>query len=349
MSAFRSTDPSLFFSRNDPRDLRLGDRVSPVDEATLPSVAHEVHKAQKEKQVARQWVVAGYPDDEGISVNGGRTGAAGAPDLVRKYLYKMTPNVLNAVDSSTAEMSNRDYSLCDIGNLATEMYTLPVRHEQAERVHQAALDSGCRWISIGGGHDYGYPDAAAFIHWCKSQGANRNGRPAPRPLIINFDAHLDVRPTDRGLSSGTPFFRMLESFPEVDFAEIGIQTHCNSRAHYEWAKERGARILTQEEVEASFESFSTLVLRTLSDWILRERPVYLSIDIDGFTSMAAPGCSQSWATGFTPRDFFSCLQVLARRLDIRSVGIYEVSPRLDTDERTSKLAAQIIHRIIDPV
>ncbi len=96
----------------------------------------------------------------------------------------------------------------------------------------------------------------------------------------------------------------------------------------------------------SGESFSTLVMRLLGDWILKSRSVFLSIDIDGFSSAIAPGCSQSWATGFSAQDFFPCLEILKARLDVRMLGIYEVSPPLDSDDRTSKLAAQIIHKVM---
>lgn len=208
----------------------------------------------------------------------------------------------------------------------------------ASEFARGALDSGARWISLGGGHDYGYPDAKAFIEWSRAQGM--------RPLVLNFDAHLDVRPTVKGLSSGTPFFRMLEAFPDTDFAEIGIQSQCNSRSHLEWVRSRGARVLMQEDVEASGEPMVTALTRLLSDWLVKPRAVFLSIDIDGFSSAVAPGCSQSWATGFTPEQFFPCLQLLAARLDARALGIYEVSPPLDQDDRTAKLAAQIIHRVL---
>jgi len=84
----------------------------------------------------------------------------------------------------------------------------------------------------------------------------------------------------------------------------------------------------------------------LGDWILRPRPVFLSIDIDGFSNAVAPGASQSWATGFLPKDFFQVFNLLRLRLDVRLLGIYEVSPPLDLDAQTAKLAAQIMHRLI---
>ncbi|MEK7355711.1 MAG: arginase family protein, partial [Bdellovibrionota bacterium] len=63
-------------------------------------------------------------------------------------------------------------------------------------------------------------------------------------------------------------------------------------------------------------------------------------------SAVAPGCSQSWATGLMPREFFATFELIVTRLDVRALGLYEVSPPLDQDDRTSKLAAQIAHHYI---
>jgi formiminoglutamase len=318
---FRPIASDLFFTRNDPQDPRLGDR------------ARHANSTPGATGTAKAIAIFGYPDDEGIRVNGGRPGAAQAPDQIRKFLYKMTPSLF-AADPDGID-------LVDFGNLETQPHSLPKRHEIAEHAVFSALQNAQRALCLGGGHDYGYPDAAAFIRDCQAKGT--------RPLILNFDAHLDVRPLNRGLSSGTPFYRMLETFPEVDFAEIGIQGQCNARAHFEWARAKGARILTHEEVVASGEDFVTMVTRRLEDWLIRPRPVFVSIDIDGFSSAYAMGCSQSWATGFEPDAFFRLMQVLQGRLDIRVLGLYEVSPPLDQDDRTAKLAALIAHRFIYPL
>lgn len=350
---FEPADPALLFTRNDASDPRLGEFVrqlaAPVKthvEGT-PTVSATGSSNGPLEDQAGSWVganvLAGYPDDEGIQVNGGRTGASKAPDAVRKYLYKMTPPLLGPtarpgdqpIDLESADA--RAISILDFGNLINTG-DLVNRHEVAFAAATAALNAGARWVAVGGGHDYGFPDAAAYIEWAQMRGE--------RPLILNFDAHLDVRSTARGLSSGTPFFRMLEKYPNVDFAEIGIQTQCNSRAHLAWVTARGARVITQEEILVSGHSFATQVLNLLRDWLLKRRSAFLSVDIDGFNSMAAPGCSQSWSTGFSPQDFFSTLTVLQARLDIRALGIYEVSPPLDRDDQTSKLAAQIIHRVV---
>lgn len=315
MKAFKSADQSLFFSRNDLSDPRLG-------EISKPSVLSELSKA-----TGNSYVVAGYPDDAGIKINGGRLGASQAPDVIRKYLYKMTPSYLA---SQSVE------SLSDIGNLNLDA-ELEERHKTARDAARLAMSQGYKWIAFGGGHDYGFSDSAAFCDVFSSR---------EKPLVINFDAHLDVRPLDKGLSSGTPFFRLLSEFSEIDFLEIGIQGQCNSINHVNWLTDRGGKILSIEEIRASHESFTVSVLKFLEPYLLKKRPAFVSVDIDAFSSSDAPGCSQSWATGFRADEFFTVFQVLLKRLDVRGLSIYEVSPPLDQDDRTSKLAALIAHRYL---
>src|SRR4051812_28645593 len=96
MKPFKPVDESLFFSRNDVNDQRLGDLVRAADVSDLP------------KPKGNSFVLGGYPDDAGIKINGGRLGASHGPDVIRKYLYKMTPSYLA---SESAD------SLYDIGNL----------------------------------------------------------------------------------------------------------------------------------------------------------------------------------------------------------------------------------------
>jgi formiminoglutamase len=342
---FEPVDSKLFFSRGDASDMRFGDLAKALPAFSAGSqdflsrksdfkraLSATLDEALRSFPDSRHFVLAGFPDDEGIRVNGGRAGASQAPDVIRKPFYKMTPQLLS---------HEGDPLVWDLGNLRLDSSAaLKERHELAQAASEATLFSGARWLSLGGGHDYGFPDAAAYINWARAQGH--------RPLVINFDAHLDVRPLERGLSSGTPFYRMLEFDADIDFAEIGIQGHCNSRHHLEWVRSRGARVLTQEQVEASGAGFQTMVEHTLGDWLTHLRPAFISIDIDGFSSAVAPGSSQSWATGFTPSDFFPLFQVLLKRLDVRALGIYEVSPPLDHDDRTAKLAAQILHRFVSP-
>ncbi len=310
---FKKTDAKLFFKSQKSNDLRLGEKVIALDYNFF-----EMQKDQKD-----YFLIAGYPDDEGIKNNSGRLGAALAPYKIREFFYKMTP---------AAQMK---FDLGDLGDLEIQKFELEMRHEKAKEIATQALKNNYKWIALGGGHDYAFADVSAFIETCED-----------RPLIINFDAHLDVRSTENGINSGTPFFRILEKYQEIDLVQIGIQAQCNSLAHFDYSREHQVEVLKYDDFRLSGENLSSYCIKRLSHLITKRRKCFLSIDIDGFSSAYAPGCSQSFATGFQIDEFFQLTSILNKRLDVRGIGIYECSPPLDQDNQTSKLAALIMHKFV---
>lgn len=315
MDWLHPTEQNLLFSKNDKEDPRLGECVQLLSEADLKNISTD----------DLAFAILGYPDDEGISLNGGRVGAQFAPKEIRTFLYKMTPHLA----------SRGLPKILDLGDLApdsTQEKTLAERHEKARELVRTLAQKNKYWLTFGGGHDYGYCDSTAFVD-THSENA----------VVINFDAHMDVRPTDKGFNSGTPFRRLLSEFSkQVDFAEVGIQNQCNSRFHIEWAKQQGATIFTLEQV--SKQGLQPLLQSYLQG--KEKKKIFLSIDIDAFTSNEAPGCSQSWTTGLFTQEFLISLEWLVQNFDVRGIGIYEVSPPLDQDKRTSKLAALIAYYFI---
>lgn len=302
----KPTSPDLFFTKSDPLDPRLGDWAILANTA----VQEEAHHFQ----------VLGFPDDEGISLTGGRVGASEAPDRIRKYFYKLTPEALNL----------QKFSLEDLGNMTLDG-SLSDRHERGRNIiHKISQKK--HWISLGGGHDYGYCDTTGFLQTFKEQ----------KPLVVNFDAHLDVRSTDKGLNSGTPFYRLINEYgSQCTFVEIGLQPQCNSPHHARWLQERGGKILWRDQITAEGveEALQQLVPLTI-------HPAFISVDIDSLSSALAPGCSQSWGSGLEWKEFTRAFDFLIESFDVRGLGIYEVSPRLDIDDQTSKIAAVIMHRFI---
>lgn len=301
---FQPIAKELLFSRHDALDPRRGEQVKPVTnlEGLPPGVA-----------------LAGYPDDEGIKNNGGRVGAALAPDQIRKFLYKM-------VASPTP--------VYDLGNLQITQ-PLSERHEIVRTAASGALSKGQRWIGLGGGHDYGYADGAGFLDWAKASGK--------KPIIINFDAHLDVRPPGANLNSGTPFYRLSQMGIDFDFVQIGIQRQCNSEEHLKWSRARRHLIITLEDYWTSHSSLSEYCVQQMGELLSQTRPCFISVDIDAFAWPYAIGASQSWPTGLEPKEFWPLLLLLLKRLDVRCLGIYETSPPLDlnSDSGTAKLASLI--------
>jgi len=272
---FFPVSPDLFFTKNDLEDIRLGDLAQNFD-ATIAK--------------PQDFVIFGYPDDEGIKLNGGRLGAHLAPRQIRQFLYKMTVS---------AKKSQFKAQLFDYGDLALSTPDLILRHNIAQTHVLKAFTSQLKVITYGGGHDYGYPDCAAFID------AYYNTH-KQKPIILNFDAHMDVRPTKNGPNSGTPFYRLHEThLNKFNLIEIGIQNQCNSPHHIRWAKDRGVEIVDLDTLEEM--GWDYLWNKTILAEMDSKRPVFVSFDIDAIQASEAGGCSQAWATGLRFQD---CLNFL---------------------------------------
>lgn len=309
MPTLQPVDKDLLFSRRDSQDPRLGDlvRKEPGDEGVA---------------------ILGYPDDEGISLNGGRMGAKLGPNEIRRWLYRMTPHARRPLKA-----------FWDLGDLMPEA-PLAQRHEDARQAASQALGQGNQLLSLGGGNDYAYCDGMAFLDRFAID---------MKPLVINVDAHLDVRDTSKGLTSGTPFYRMLESGVKFDFVELGIQGQCNSQAHWEYVESKGGKIIALDEIQDSNLALTEYFVRVMGDALLKPRPAFIAIDMDAFAWPYAVGTSAAWPLGLDPMQFNSLLQFLLKRLKVMALGIYEVSPPLDTGGGTARLAAQFAHGFLHHV
>lgn len=314
------TAPHLFFSKNDPSDPRLGELFKQV------SLFKDVYQPN-------DFAMIGYPDDEGIKMNGGRPGALEAPKLIRQFLYKMTPPA-----TYHEKLKPHQQPFHDVGDLEISG-PLANRHQMAEDCIEYLQKQNVRTLSLGGGHDYGYADTSAFI-----KSLSLNSLPT-KPLIINFDAHLDVRPVNNGFNSGTPFYRLLSEYSEqINFVEIGLQPQCNSLFHRHWALEKKAHLFDLKDVtgDSLQKVFDHPVFKNLT----HQSPVFVSFDIDCLSSSEGGGCSQSWATGLKVENCLNFLNQLYQKSDVRGLGIYEVSPPLDHDFKTSKTAALLAYSFL---
>ncbi|MFN8943431.1 MAG: formimidoylglutamase [Pseudobdellovibrionaceae bacterium] len=316
---FKPIDSKILPNKADPQDPRMEQLLkhkSPTAEFNLT--------VPKELSIT----VQGYPDDEGIRLNGGRPGANLGPDAIRSVFYKMTP---------WFHLNESKINMQDLGNLDVANLNLKQRHLAAHRSANDQISQHQFLFTLGGGHDYGFSDAAGFLDFHLKL-------KSPKPIVINFDAHLDVRPSHDQHHSGTPFRRLLENYSnQFHFLEVGIQPQCNSIFHLEWLTSQNGQIIHADEID------NHGMLPCLTDALKSmpaQSPLWISLDIDGFSQDQAPGCSQSWLRGFRLEDFLSSLSFLIQNYDLNGMGIYEVSPPLDVDHRTSKLAALIMYEIL---
>ncbi len=97
-------------------------------------------------------VLIGFPVDEGVRRNGGRVGAALAPDAIRAQLYRLTPT------DASARLDIRRLDPVDLGNLRVGT-SLEESQEALAVVVGAILSARAIPIVMGGGHE------TAFGHY----------------------------------------------------------------------------------------------------------------------------------------------------------------------------------------
>ncbi|MFH1852788.1 MAG: formimidoylglutamase [Candidatus Neomarinimicrobiota bacterium] len=202
-SRLNPVDKSVFYTRNDPNDIRLGD------------IAMSEEKDYRNCNV----VMLGCPQDEGIRRNNGRTGARMAPQEIRKALYRYP-----------ISNSHKYLRLFDIGNLPS-VENLEQIHELQFHVVTQLIQDGKKVIVLGGGNDISYPDCRALA-----------GVIDPL-LVFNIDRHLDVRVADRINSGTPYRQLLDERIicPEL-FHEVGINSFANSPVYIDYVNDIGANI-----------------------------------------------------------------------------------------------------------
>lgn len=109
---FLQTPDKLFFSKHDHQDIRLGDFAKNSSSEAFLAI-NNLHK---------KIALLGYPDDEGVRLNGGRPGAQDAPLKIREFLYKMTPPYYFK--------NENQLEIQDFGNLNANL-TLDEKHQKA--------------------------------------------------------------------------------------------------------------------------------------------------------------------------------------------------------------------------
>ena len=264
-------------------------------------------------------VIIGFPSDKGVTINGGRAGAADAPEAIRKQLYKMTPN-----------SENHDAFVDLIGNIR-DVGDLNIRYEVEEdqqnlgKVLASYLEQGVIPIILGGGHE------TAFGHFAGYAEAGM------KTAIFNLDAHTDVRPLKEGQAhSGSPFRQAIEH--ESECAEMylvtGLQPQSVAQSHLRYIKNSGGEYMFRDETNIT--SISGLFHQHESDRLM------VTFDMDAVDQSQAPGVSAPCANGL-PSDLWVTAAYLAgRNKQVTSFDLSEVNPRHDRDNQTAKLAALTI-------
>ena len=156
--------------------------------------------------------------------------------------------------------------------------------------------------------------------------------------LITFDAHLDLRDTDRGLTNGNPVRALLEhSFPGDRITQIGIQSFANSAAYAEVARRAGIHIVTAEEVHARG------IIPIVEEALARATPpVYIDLDVDVLDRAFSPATPGSRPGGLFPWQMRIAARLCGASPKVRAMDIVEIDPTKDIADMTCLAAASFL-------
>lgn len=257
-------------------------------------------------------IILGFPCDEGVSRNGGRAGAAEAPDAIRRQLFKLCPDPQSKAHRETLA------STLDIGDVATG--SLEEMQATLGEVVAGILNDGKIPVILGGGHE------TAYGHFL---GYERAGKDVS---IVNLDAHADVRPLKGGLGhSGSPFRQAAGhvSGRLKHYSVSGLQPHAVSRDHVAYLEEKSFAYSFRDE-------YST---ERYADCLQKDVSTMATIDMDVVDSAFAPGVSAPATNGLSSANLLDAMYVAGLSPNVHSIDVVEVNPTLDIDNRTARLAA----------
>ncbi|MFT4535520.1 MAG: formiminoglutamase [Saprospiraceae bacterium] len=267
--------------------------------------------------------LVGYVCDEGVRRNQGRIGAKeGAAKVIErlgKLPYHHDPGLV--ADFGDIRCDDEDLESCQLS---------------FAKAIQRLIGKGILPIAIGGGHDIAYGHVKAIISSVPK--GNKIG-------IINFDAHFDLRHVEDKANSGTPFGQLLiENADALEYMVLGIQQTANTKELYDKARLLNVRYIENYSCQ---DKHWEKVERALNNFISEVDCIYITIDMDGFSSAYAPGVSAPSPLGFTPYFVLKCLNYIFKSRKVISCDIAEVNPDFDQDNMTSNLAARLVDFIVE--
>lgn len=268
----------------------------------------------------------GFCSEQGVKRNKGRTGTALAPDFIRGQM------------SNLPCCFSREVKLFDAGNILCDEITMEEGQNLLARAVKKILELNLFPIVLGGGHEttFGHFTGLSEYYTDSDMG------------IINFDAHFDLRPYDRGASSGSMFKQIADICGNNDipynYMPLGIQQHSNTISLFKTAETLGVDYILAKDITAA--SYANLIEK-IDSFLYKCNNAYITICTDVFSSAFAPGVSATQSFGLDPEVVMPIIKHILRTKKIRGFDICEISPRFDQDNTTANLGAVIIFAVVN--
>jgi formiminoglutamase len=285
---------------------------------TLPNLAFEASAAKKVG-------LMGYSGEEGVRRNQGRLGTGEGPAAIRKVLGTLAYHL------------PENLPILDYGDIFTWEGDLEASHQTITELTYQLLKSNHFPVWLGGGHDLAFAHGSGVLQFAQENGKKLG--------IVNLDAHFDLRPLVDGKGhSGSPFYQLASNYPsQFNYLALGIQRAANPKSLFQAAEKLNTKFLVMEDFRLQRWEY----IEEQISWFLDQvDALYLSVDLDGFSSAFAPGVSAPSPMGFDPEVAFKVFDLLGKSKKLISLDVVELNPAYDQDQATARLAARCVEYVL---
>lgn len=285
--------------------------------------AEKSHRKRLGDVVKSYNTASGFPDLDNIDIaiigiNEDRNainneGCASAPDNIRKKLYKLF------------EGGNKT-KIADLGNIK-KGNTINDTYFAVNSVVSELLKNDIIPVLIGGSHDLTYANYQAYESL--EQVIN----------IVAVDSVFDLGKSEEDFNSQSYLSKIILHQPNYlfNYTNIGYQTYLIDQEAIGLMKNLFFDIYRLGNVRANIEEVEPIV----------RNADLVTFDISAIRQSDAPANGNASPNGFYGEEVCKIARYAGMSDKLTSIGFYEVNPKLDRQEQTSHLVAQMIWYFID--
>jgi len=221
------------------------------------------------------------------------------------------------------DMDLKDYATCDIGDIYIPTGDVEGSLQSIRETAQAIVDDNKKVMMIGGEHLVTLPVVEVYA------------KKYPDLHIIHFDAHTDLRDDffGRKLSHATVLRRCFDIVGPGKIYQFGIRS--GDKSEFVWAKEGNTHL----------RKFDFVGLKEAVE-ALKDKPVYLTIDLDVLDPSVFPGTGTPEAGGVTFKELLGALDEVAKLNNLVGADMVELSPHYDHSGGSTAVAAKTLRELI---
>lgn len=252
-----------------------------------------------------------------------RKGAAAGPDAVRRVSADIE-SYSPYLDRDLADAVFYDLGNIRVGNSGDAGDDWQVFLEAFNGLLEPADLAGksIRLLTLGGEHSVSYPVIAKYL------------AVFPDLLLLHLDAHADLRDGYEGYhySHASVIRRCLDHFGAgQELAQFGIRS--GTREEFAWMRRK-------KTLYGDLRQFLSFVRQ-----VPKERPLYLTLDLDYFDPAFLPGTGTPEAGG---EDFHSFVDIIKMVSEKNLVGadVVELAPVIDPTGNSDVFAAKVVRELI---